>query len=229
MEKVQLADLNNLKLFSSLKDETLERLVKIGEKVNMKKGEHIFRDKDDNVNIYIVLKGKVALYKLNESAQKRVVFILGEDTLINEVILDNLSASISCEIFESGQILVFNKDGFTNIMKDDFDLTIKVLNSLSTKIRRLYRQMKNTTPIKMEKRVAAKLWKLSKDYGKEIEEGVLIDLHISITYLADMFGAPRETISRALKVLQENNLVKIKNKKIIVRDRQLLANYFKGI
>lgn len=229
MEKVQLSDLNRLKLFSSLKDETLERLIEIGEKVNMKKGEHIFRDKDDNINIYIVLKGKVALYKLNESAQKRVVFILGEDKLVNEVILDNLTASISCEVFESGQILVFNKDCFINIMKDDFDLTIKVLNSLSTKIRRLYRQMKNTTPIKMEKRVAAKLWKLSKDYGKQVEEGVLIDLHISITYLADMFGAPRETISRALKVLQENNLVKLKNKKIIVRDRKSLANYFKGI
>ena len=47
-----------------------------------------------------------------------------------------------------------------------------VINSLSMKVRRLYRQIKNATPIKIEKRVAAKLWKLARDYGIEVEDGV---------------------------------------------------------
>ena len=50
-------------------------------------------------------------------------------------------------------------------MKQDFKLTEVILYSMSKKIRRLYRQIKNTVPTKMDKRVAAKLWKLSKDYG----------------------------------------------------------------
>ena len=90
-------------------------------------------------------------------------------------------------------------------MMNDFELTKIVISSLSIKVRRLYRQLKNSTPIKVEKRVAAKLWKLSKDYGIEVEDGTVIDMNISITYLADMFGAPRETISRALKILQDKD------------------------
>ena len=65
------------------------------------------------------------------------------------------------------------------------------------------------------------------DYGIEIEEGTLIDLNITITYLADMFGAPRETISRALKILNNEGLIINKNKRIIVPDREKLVRFFK--
>ena len=89
--------------------------------------------------------------------------------------------------------------------------------------------MKNSTPIKVEKRVAAKLWKLAKDYGEEVEEGTLIKLNISVTYLADMFGAPRETISRALKLLSKEDLIINDNKKIIIKDKDRLSKIFKGL
>ena len=112
-------------------------------------------------------------------------------------------------------------------MKKDFELTKIIISSLTKKVRRTYRQLKNSTPIKVEKRVAAKLWKLSKDYGVQVKEGTLIDLNISITYLADMFGTPRETISRAIKLLQQKELIIYENKKIIVKDREVLSDFFK--
>ena len=116
---------------------------------------------------------------------------------------------------------------FFDIMKEDFELSKVIINSLAIKVRRLYRQSKNSIPIKVEKRVAAKLWKLSRDYGIPHEDGTLIDLNITITYLADMFGAPRETISRALKILNNEGLIINKNKKIIVPDRNKLVRFFK--
>ena len=80
-----------------------------------------------------------------------------------------------------------------------------------------------------EKRVAAKLWKLAKDYGVEVEEGTMINLNISVTYLADMFGAPRETISRALKFLTQEDLIIYNKKKIIIKDKDGLSKFFKGL
>ena len=80
----------------------------------------------------------------------------------------------------------------------------------------------------MDKRVAAKLWKLSKDYGVETEEGILIDVKISITYLADMLGSSRETISRAVKELEKMDMVRIQHRKFIV-NREKLNQYFKSV
>lgn len=229
MKTLQAEQLEKMELFKDVSKKTIENLALIGDVSCYLKGKHIFRDKEKVNKIYIVYSGKVALYKLNESAQKKIIFILGKNKIINAVVLDDLPASINCEVFENAEILSFNKEKFIELMKSDFELTRAVMQSLSIKVRRLYRQLKNSTPIKVEKRVAAKLWKLSKDYGVEVKEGILIDLNISITYLADMFGLPRETISRAIKSLKEEGLIIMKNKQIIIVDTKKLACFFKGI
>ena len=123
---INLEDLKKVKLFDYIGNDTLLKLSEIGNKVAFKKGEHIFRDKDTISSIYIILSGKVALYKLNEAAHKKVIFILGEG-VINEVILEDMKSSINCEIFESAEILTFDKKRFINIMSEDFELTKIIL------------------------------------------------------------------------------------------------------
>ncbi|WP_418223508.1 Crp/Fnr family transcriptional regulator [Clostridium isatidis] len=221
--------LKRMELFKNLNQDTIDALAEIGECRCYLKESHIFRDKEKINKIYIVYSGKVALYKLNESAQKKIIFILDKNTVINAVVLDDLPASINCEVFEEAEILSFDKMKFEEVMKKDFELTKIIISSLSIKVRRLYRQLKNSTHLKVEKKVAAKLWKLCKDYGKEVEEGTLIDLKISIVYLADMFGTSRETMSRALKALQEKDLIIYRKKRIIVIDRDKIVKFFKGL
>jgi len=93
----------------------------------------------------------------------------------------------------------------------------------------MYRQLKNATGvIRMEKRLAAKLWKLSKDYGVLCDNGLVINMNISITYLADLLGSKRETISRALKILLNENLIEYEDKKIKVISQEKLAEFFKA-
>lgn len=230
MENITIEELKDLELFKNLKEDTLNKLTIFGRIKNLKKHEIVFRDKDKVEIIYIVLSGKFSLYKISEDAQKRVVYILGRDKILNDVILDNLSASIYCECFEEGKLLMLDKSEFIKVMESDFQLTTVVLNSLSIKVRRLYRQIKNTNPNKkIEKKIAAKVWKFSRDYGVDTEYGIEVDLTMSITYLADMFGSQRETVSRALKVLENEDLIFIKNKKIVVKDREKLLKYFKGL
>ncbi|MDS0524262.1 Crp/Fnr family transcriptional regulator [Clostridium sp. SHJSY1] len=220
-------ELRKLDIFHGLKEETIEKLCEICNKRELKKGEQLFYDKYKVNTIFILLSGKAVLYKISEKAQKKIIFLLGKGCMLNDVILDDLPASINCEIFEDAEVLSFPKESFIKIMEKDFELTRQVLNSLSKKVRRLYRQIKNSTPIKVEKRVAAKLWKLAKDYGVMKESGVEINLDISITYLADMFGTQRETISRALKVLQGEGLVEIHRKRFVIKNLDNLAMFFK--
>ncbi len=228
MLQITIRQLKDLPLFECIEDKTLD-LIRM--KANIKKYEKsqiLFPERQCMDNIYILLDGKVTMYRLSEKGQKRVIFILNKGEIINENIFDNYTTSINCEAFEDIKIISISKIELLNIMKQDFKLTEVIINSMSKKIRRLYRQIKNTVATKMDKRVAAKLWKLSKDYGVETDEGVLIDIKISITYLSDMLGSSRETISRAVKELEKMGMVKIKYKKFIV-DREKLNQYFKGM
>ncbi|ALP90989.1 Crp/Fnr family transcriptional regulator [Clostridium butyricum] len=226
--EVKIEELKNLEMFNNISESTIGKILEESDVKEHRAGEILFEDKEDVSTVYFVLNGIVSLYKINECGQKKVIFMLGKGKIINEVIIKELPASINCEIFEDAVILGIKKEKLLNIMKEDFDLCKNIIISLSSKTRRLYRQLKNTpSSIKIEKRLAAKLYKLAKDYGVEHEDGIVIDMEISITYMADLLGSQRETVSRAMKVLQKNNLINYKSKKIIISNFEKLALFFK--
>lgn len=229
MKNISEEQLEGLEIFNGISKASLNKLRDFGEIRKYKAGSHLFRDKEDINTLYIVISGSVSLYKLNESGNKRVIFILGKGKMINDVIIQDLPTSINCEVFEEADILTYDKYIFLSIMEDDFLLSKNIICSLAIKVRRMYRQLKNATGvIRMEKRLAAKLWKLSKDYGVACDDGVLINMNISITYLADLLGSKRETISRSLKILLNENLIQYDNKKIKVVNQEKLSEFFKA-
>jgi CRP-like cAMP-binding protein len=217
-----------VEVFMNVSKSSLNLLEACGCLKKIKKGEHLFRDKDRVSSIYIVISGFAALYKINSLGEKKVIFVFGKGKMLNEVIFQELFASVNCEIVEESLILCFPREKLVKIMEQDFELTKAIMDSMALKIRRLYRQLKNTSnSIRGDKKIAAKLWKLSGDYGVPCKEGVLIDMELSITYLADMLGSKRETVSRQLKILSDENLVIIKKGKFIIPEREKLRNYFK--
>lgn len=218
-------EINIIEAFHNIEPESMERIGEIARKRTLKKNEILFLAKDKINKFYAVLKGKVSMYRLSSNGQKRVFFILGEGSLLNEVVFDELPVSVVCEAFEKCEIVEFDKTEFLSIMEKDFKLTMNILNSIGRKQRRLYRQLKNTLPIGMEKRLAAKLWKLSKDHGIVMDDWNYIDMNISCTYLSYMLGTTRESISRSMKVLQEMEAVRWEERKLFVKEEELLRYY----
>ena len=78
-------------------------------------------------------------------------------------------------------VMVLPADRFIQVMDKDGRLAREVMGAMALKIRRLYRQLKNTTNAPSgEKRLAAKLFKLGKDYGVCSGDGTLIEMNSSI-------------------------------------------------
>ena len=64
--------------------------------------------------------------------------------------------------------------------------------------------------------------------GNPEKENIRIGVSLSITFLADMLGAPRETTSRLCKSLSERGLIQMEKKTIIVRNMDCLSNFYKN-
>lgn len=219
--------IKQIEAFATLSEDTISKLADIAMPMSVKKGETLFWEKDQVDAVYAVTSGKFAILRYSGTGQKRIFFILDSGALINEVVFDNLPVSVVAEAFEDSELLSFPKDAITTIMMADFQLTTNIMCSMGKKQRRLYRQLKNTVPIKIDKKLAAKLWKLSKDYGIVDEEWIRIDLKITVTSLSHLMGSPRETISRALKTLIESGVVKWKGKQLMVKEKEIL-DYYRG-
>lgn len=219
--------IDNINIFKNLKYETKEELKNCSNIMKLEKNEILFTEKEKLDNIYFVIDGKVSTFKINENGDRKVIFILNKGEMINEITTDKKrESSVFCEVFEKATILKYNIDDFIKIMEKDFNLTKNIINYMERRNRRLYRQLKNSISIKMDKKLAAKLYRISKEFGTNKGVWTLIDVNISITYLSDMLGCKRETLSRSMKTLQNEGLVKIEDKKLFVKEKEL-SNYFK--
>lgn len=208
---------------------SLQTLYREGNFLSFRKGDHLYHDKDMVPNIYFVIEGYFSLYKLNTLGEKKVFFVLGKDAILNESIAGGMPSSVSAEAFTDGRVFAIGREFFLKVIAGDPRLFMAVMEEMEHKVRRLYRQLKNTTgSLRMDKRLASKLWKLSMDHGKEKKGGAVIDLDLSNTYLAEMLGTKRETISRQMKILSEKGLVKLENNRIFIPSRENLRKYFQS-
>ena len=78
----------------------------------------------------------------------------------------------------------------------------------------------------MDRKIAAKLWKLGRDFGIPRGEETEIDIDLSVTLLADMLGTSRENTSRLLTNMTEQGLIRHEKKRIIIRDMASLSHFY---
>ncbi|MDR2500096.1 MAG: Crp/Fnr family transcriptional regulator [Treponema sp.] len=194
---------------------------------NYKKGAQVFFDKDEVPFLYGVIDGTVSLYKMSTNNEKRGVFIYGAGDLLNETILDNKGASVNAEPLRDSTLLCIKKSAFIRACAMDGALSKALIDSMAMKIRRLYHLMKNTSNnLRGDRRIAAKLWKLSRDHGVKTEQGIEINFDLTITTLAEFLGSQRETVSRQIKALTSAGLLLVKNSRFIIPDREKLVDFF---
>lgn len=219
---------SQLEIFDGLQPKTMEKLIKCGTIMDVHKGELLMRAREAVEFVYIQVTGKSVIYNLTHDGKRKILFIFGGGTLLNEHVLNDHVAATYCEAMEKSKVLLFPTQDFVAIMKEDFELVSRIFGAQERKIWRLSHQLKNTTSsIYLERKLAAKLWKLSRDFGKETEEGIEIDINMTITFLADMLGVPRETTSRVCSTLTEAGLIAIKKKRIIIPDPAMMAHFYK--
>ncbi len=217
-----------LALFKEVAPDTLQKLRKYGKIQEFPKGSLIIRAKEPLEQIYIQIDGKSIVYNLTHTGNRKILFIFGRGALLNEHVLNEHHSATYCETIEKSRIFIIPADRFVRCMQQDFALTRAVLAAQERKVWRLGHQLKNTMEsIYMERKLAAKLWKLARDFGVNVPEGIEININLSVTFLADMLGTPRETASRLCRTLVDYRLIQMKGKRIIIINPQRISAFYR--
>ena len=220
--------MNNIEVFKDIKESSKVELKKILKERQLPIKEILFNERDIVDKVYFLKSGKISIFKMNENGERKIIFILRSGEMINEISFDNTkSTTIGCEAFDKAIILECMVKDFIKVMEEDFILTKNILISTQNRNRRLYRQLKNSISIRIDKKLAAKLYRIGKEFGVCKGEWTLLNVNLTITYIADMLGCKRESLSRAMKILQDEKLVKIEGKKVYIKKDEL-SSYFKS-
>lgn len=228
MGQITIRELEKLDFFKGIPQDILQNLLNESTVASYKKKEVIFHSRTRTEFVYFVLSGEVMLYNLTKHGNRKVIFILGKGRLLNQSIVSKKPNALFGEAVCPVQVLKIPEGVFLRLMEQCHELTYSILREYERNLWRMGHQLKNTTGnMQTERKIAAKLWKLGRDFGVETEEGVMVDIDLTITLMADLVGVPRENVSRACKVLTDRGLIRYSSKRFILTDFDGLADFYK--
>ena len=217
--KAKNSDIEKIEVFSEISKNSIVEIKNSADVIDLKKNKALYSDRQKLDYVYFLISGNVSLIKSSESGENRVIFLLNDGAMINEPLMRKNTSGIECWGFEDSKILRIGLKTFDKIMSKDYILAKNCMLEMEKRIRRLYRQLKNLTSSNIEKKLAAKLYRLGTQYGlkeNKIEDYTYINLNLTVTYIAKMLGYQRETVSRSLKLLAQKEIILQKDRKFYV-------------
>jgi CRP-like cAMP-binding protein len=223
--------LNGLSFFQPLEESTRRTLWESGRVRRCERRRLLFQAGDVIQTLYFQLSGKSCIYTVTPSGQRKVHFVCGVGELLNQNTINPSVSASCCEMLEESTIFSVPSEVVARCMRSDFELVRSLVAAQERKLWRLEHQLKNTvSSMYMERKLAAKLWKLSRDFGVPRENGLEIDMDLSVSFLADMLGIPRETTSRLRSALIRSGLISVSGRRITVIDPEGMKQlYHEGI
>ncbi|OMF25612.1 hypothetical protein BK133_21205 [Paenibacillus sp. FSL H8-0548] len=209
--------LRDFPFFEHLDEEHLAEISKLCTKRLYKKGESIFFEGEEGDELYLVISGVIQIYQDNQS--RDVVFsIFREGDFFGEMALlqNERVRSASARTIEKSVLCILKKRDFLPLIKSKPEILIGIFETTLDRLRDANKLITDLTILDVRTRIARMLLRLTEQHGVPTAEGVLIDLKLTHQHLADMTGTARETVTKSLIELQNEQLIRIDQKKILV-------------
>lgn len=207
-----------------------DELVEIVNRINHKefsKGGVIFNEGNIANTLYFINEGKIKLYKYTKDGKEQILHILSEGDFFGELELIKPSKyGFNSKAIEDAKICTLTKEEMKDIMMKNPEIGIKVLETVGERLSKVENLVQNLATNDVDSRMAYLIIELMEKYGKNVDGNISVKLPISREDMANYIGVTRETISRKLKKLEDENLIKIiGTKTIIIIDEEGLRNY----
>jgi CRP/FNR family transcriptional regulator, cyclic AMP receptor protein len=213
MQDRQLAQrierLRQVPLFAALKMADLERLVEDFRVREYTRDEIIFRQGDESREIYVVLKGKVRIFKISPSGNETSISIFSTYDLIGEqAAIANRPRNASAKAIGSVSLLTMSQDRFLRHLEAIPTLALNLTRLLSQKLDWTASYAESIAQFDAAGRLLHILLYYTERYGQKLEgKGYKVDLSLNQTDLASMVGARREWINRLLADWRKRGLL----------------------
>ncbi len=213
--KKKIDILSETPLFSGLPEDQLREVEQIAIEKLCGKGETIFIEGDDGNGFYVVVDGRIKIYKVSTEGKEQILHIFGAGEPFGEVpVFTGKPFPANAESLAKSRLLFFPRKAFVALISDNPSLALNMLAVLSTRLRRFTVQIENLSLKEVPSRLAAYLIYLAEEQGREDS----VKLHISKGQLASLLGTIPETLSRIFAKMSAQNLIQVSGSDISLID-----------
>jgi CRP/FNR family transcriptional regulator len=118
-------------LFEDIGKTELEKIAKVVKKLSFKKGEFLFKEKEDTKGLYLIHSGKVEVSKVTPDGWKQTLAVLRSGHFLGELsIIEKRRHEASAGALENTEVFLISKDDFEKMEQKDTAITSKIMKKL---------------------------------------------------------------------------------------------------
>lgn len=209
-------DLAAVPLFQGLPSKELEQLAGIAADRRYGRGDAIFLEGDEGDGLYVVISGRVKVFKLSPDGKEQTLHLFGAGEPFGEVaLLAGRRFPANADALEESRVLFFPRDAFAGLIRENPSVALNLLALLSVRLRRFTALIEDLSLKEVPGRLSAYLLYLSREREGQAE----LSLDVTKAQLASLLGTIPETLSRILGRMSRQGLIGLDGRRIRILDR----------
>jgi len=154
--------LASISLFQNLAPQYYDDLARIVRVKEIARNQFIFNEGDDGIGFYVIIAGRVKIYKMSPEGKEQILHILGPGEPFAEVaVFSGAHYPANAETLDDSSLFFFPKDDFIKLISRNPSLAMNMLAALSIRLKQFSHMIEALSLKEVPGRLAAHLLYLS--------------------------------------------------------------------
>ena len=222
-DHVDEAVIRKAPLFSGLDSSAADALRTSMNLVKLRKGQSLFKEGDDGDHLYVVSSGKVKLGTKSVDGRENLLMILGPGDMFGELSLfDSGPRTATATAVTDSKLLALGQDKVIPWVREHPEVSFQLLARLASRLRRTNEVVGDLVFSDVPGRVAKALIDLGVKFGDKRAEGLFVNHDLTQEELAQLVGASRETVNKALADFAQRGWLRLEARSVMILDYERL-------
>lgn len=214
-----IKEIKNIPMFSELAEEQLQEIINIARPEKRGKNELIFTEGDIYKGFYVLIKGNVKVFHVTSEGKEVIIHLIRPFETFAEIpLFDGNRYPVNAESLQESELILIPKDEFTELLKNNYEITFKMLGGFAKRLRLLTQKIENLSSKEVTERLVRFILQEITSNNTINTPEPFLKLTISKAAVAGYLGTITETLSRSLKKLQDENIIRVEGKRIFISD-----------
>ncbi|WP_171715581.1 Crp/Fnr family transcriptional regulator [Metallococcus carri] len=210
-------------LFAALTDDDAEALLASMQSRTIHRGEELFHEGEKGESLYVITDGKVKLGRTSPDGRENLLAILGTGEMLGELSLfDPGPRTATATAVANTELVGLGHEAMADFLKTRPEVAMTMLGALARRLRRTNEALGDLVFTDVPGRVAKALIDLSQRFGQPVDDGVLVGHDLTQEELAQLVGASRETVNKALADFSARGWIKLEARAVTLLDVERL-------
>ena len=209
-------------MFKELSAEQISNIAESSQLIDYPRGTSVFNRGEAALGLYILLKGQLKLGVTSPQGNEKIISIVSPGDSFGEAILFlERQFPVYAQATLDSQVLLVPKSLIFSMLDNDTMFARKMLAGLSVRMHQLVQDIEMLSLQSCTQRFIGYLLQISADAS----DASNVRLPASKTTIASLLNLTPETLSRTMAKLQQQGLIEVNGKDVMITDVKKLRSY----